>query len=263
MRIMNKNVARIFGLSTALIMLVSCSNFTLTNPTSTSQSVPVVNAAAVSVDWSKIEATADKFYQNNPRSNRIGVDKRAAQIYANEFEVSIAEAERRLLIQQYSSGLLRAIEQELKDNVVSAYFVNDDPKGFRIGLNTLTNLQCDRFIYEFKQGVLQGETITLDIHPNGEKTLEQILALKDKVTPEIFERYPNTQGVGYSPADNTISVSIYVPSSSKEYRQKVESELNKLVGHPVKVNFMSGRMMPPILLEESAVLPNKNSNEKR
>ena len=247
---MNKDLAKIFGLSIALTVLVSCSNVASTNHTSTSQSITVANAPAVAVNWSKVEATADKLYQNHPYSNKLSVDKRAAQFYANDFGVPLAEAERRLLIQGYSSELLQAIEQELKDNVVGVYFVNDDPKEFRIGLNTLTNLQSERFIYKFKQGVLQGEMIAVDVYPNSEKTLKQILALKDKATPKIFERYPNTQGVGYSPADNTITVSIYGPSYSKEYRQKVESELNELVGHPVKVDFMSSPMQLPILLEE-------------
>lgn len=248
---MNKTLSQMLGLSIALTILVSCSNVTSTNKTSTSQSFPVVNAAAVAVDWSEIETTADKLYQDHPYSNKLSVDKRAAQFYADDFGVPLAEAERRLLIQEYSSELLQAIEQELESNLVGVYFVNDDPKEFRIGLNTLTNLQSEHFTYEFKQGVLQGEMIAVDIDPSSEKILEQILALKDEATHKIFERYPNTQSVGYSPADNTINVSIYVPSSSKEYRQKVESELNELVGHPVKVDFMSSPMQLPILLEES------------
>lgn len=251
---MNKTLSQMLGLSIALTVLVSCSNVSSTDHTSTSQSIPVANASAAAVNWSKVEATADKLYQSHSYSNKLSVDKRAAQFYADDFGVPLVEAERRLLIQEYSSELLQAIEQELKNNLVSAYFINDDPKEFRIGLNTLTNLQSERFIYEFKQGVLQGEMIAVDIHPSSEKTLEQILALKDEATPKIFERYPNTQSVGYSPADSTITVSIYVPSSSKEYREKVESELNELVGHPVKVDFMSSPMQLPILLEESPTI---------
>lgn len=45
----------------------------------------------------------------------MSVDKRAAQFYANDFGVPLVEAERRLLIQGYSSELLQAIEQELYD----------------------------------------------------------------------------------------------------------------------------------------------------
>ena len=247
---MNKTLKQILGLSMASTVLVSCSNVASTDNISTSQSIPVANASLVAIDWSKVEATADKLHQNHPYSNKLSVNKRAAQFYADDFGVPLAEAERRLLIQEYSSELLQAIEQELESNLVGVYFVNDDPKEFRIGLNTLTNLQSERFIYKFKQGVLQGEMIAVDIDPSSEKTLEQILALKDEATHKIFERYPNTQGVGYSPADNTINVSIYVPSYSKEYRQKVESELNELVGHPVKVDFMSSPMQLPILLEE-------------
>lgn len=247
---MNKTLKQILGLSMASIVLVSCSNVVSTNHMSTSQSIPVANASTVAVNWSKVEATADELYQNHPYSNKLSVDKRAAQFYADDFGVPLAEAERRLLMQEYSSELLQAIDQQLKDNVVSTYFINDDPREFRIGINTLTNLQSERLIYKFKQGVLQGEMIAVDIYPNSEKTLKKILALKDKATPKIFERYPNTQGVGYSPVDNTITVSIYVPSYSKDYRQKVEIELNELVGHPVKVDFMSSPMQLPILLEE-------------
>ena len=247
---MNKTLKQILGLSMASIVLVSCSNVASTNHMSTSQSIPVANASTVAVNWSKVEATADELYQNHPYSNKLSVDKRAVQFYADDFGVPLAEAERRLLMQEYSSELLQAIDQQLKDNVVSTYFINDDPREFRIGINTLTNLQSERFIYKFKQGVLQGEMIAVDIYPNSEKTLKKILALKDKATPKIFERYPNTQGVGYSPVDNTITVSIYVPSYSKDYRQKVEIELNELVGHPVKVDFMSSPMQLPILLEE-------------
>ena len=134
---MNKTLKQILGLSMASTVLVSCSNVASTDHTSTSQSIPVANASAVTVNWSKVEATADKLYQNHPYSNKLSVDKRAAQFYANDFGVPLAEAERRLLIQEYSSELLQAIEQELKDNVVGVYFVNDDPKEFRIGINTL------------------------------------------------------------------------------------------------------------------------------
>lgn len=129
---MNKDLAKIFGLSIALTVLVSCSNVASTNHTSTSQSITVANAPAVAVNWSKVEATADKLYQNHPYSNKLSVDKRAAQFYANDFGVPLAEAERRLLIQGYSSELLQAIEQELKDNVVASILLTMIQKNFEL-----------------------------------------------------------------------------------------------------------------------------------
>ena len=70
----------------------------------------------------------------------------------------------------------------------------------------------------------------------------QILALQEKASPEIFRRYPDTQLIGYSPASNTINVIIYTKTPDEAERKRIEAELTELVGHPVKVEFISGRI---------------------
>ena len=68
---------------------------------------------------------------------------------------------------------------------------------------------------------------------------------------EIVKRYPTTQSVGYSLVDNAMVVSIYVPSYSEQYFQKVKTELTELVGQSVKLEFMTSPMQLPIRLPES------------
>lgn len=72
-----------------------------------------------------------------------------------------------------------------------------------------------------------------------------------EASKEIFERYPTTQDVGYSLADNAMVVSMYVPSYSEQYYQKVKAELTELVGQPVKLEFITSPMQLPIRMRES------------
>lgn len=79
-----------------------------------------------------------------------------------------------------------------------------------------------------------------------------------QATKEISKRYPTTQSVGYSLADNAMVVSIYVPSYTEAYYQKVKAELTELVGQPVKLEFMSSPMQLPIWIPESKPLGDSN-----
>lgn len=200
-------------------------------------------AATVVVDWQKIEAIADQAYQNasTQQSSLLKQDSQPKvsfieKAYAKSFSVSISEASRRLKLQAVGGTLMEAIQQDLGDAFVEGYYINNDPDEFKVGITTLDTVVAERYVYQFKNTSL---TLPIYIYPISDKTKAQILALMEKRMPEIIKRYPETQSIGYSPVNNSINVDIYNKTANEEERKRIEVELTKLVGHPIKVNFLN------------------------
>lgn len=195
------------------------------------------------VDWQKIAAAADKKYQDEPLEdyylNILSEEERNAApwFYAQEFNVSIEEAQRRLLLQGISSPLIQAIAEQLGENIAAIYYDNHNPNEYSIKFTTLTSVNAvpPKFVYHFKQKKFQEFAFPIYIQASSDKSQAQILALQEKAWPEILKRYPNSQTIGFSPMTNTINVSIYSKTMDESDRQRIEAELTKLVGHPVVV----------------------------
>lgn len=81
--------------------------------------------------------------------------------------------------------------------------------------------------------------------------LPQGIALMNKATPEIFKRYPNTQGIAYNSVAKRIDIDMFSYPATEEYKRKVQLELTQLVQYPVKVNFMTSPLTLPIQLDDS------------
>lgn len=256
---MNRNYLVAGLIVSATFLLSGCSNtspLTETNfPAIPTKVIPVTvaapkPAATVIVDWQKIEALADKKYQDellpdyildevdesNPRS--------VAAFYARDVGVSIPEAHRRLILQAISGPLIEAIEKHLDEALVGAYYEINNLDEFAIKLTTLTTVEAipPKYIYHFKQKEFKDYSLPIYIQASSDKTETQILALQEQAIPEILKRYPDTQGVGYSPITNTINVYIYNETPDENERKRIEGELTKLVGHPVKVEFQNSRI---------------------
>lgn len=239
-------------------LLTSCSNTTPLNKNNrtiaatqvTSEksvtSMTAVKPAAVVVDWEKVEALADKKYRDEPLPNyhiNTSAESRqdpTASFYSREFGVSIEEAQRRLLLQGISSPLIEAIAEYLGGAVAAIYYDNHDPNEYALKVTTLNTVQAvpSKYVYHFKQKGFDNYAFPIHIQANSDKTQEQILALQEKATPEIFKRYPNTQSIGFSPMSNTITVSIYSKTMSESERKQIETELTELVGHSVTVEIL-------------------------
>lgn len=216
---------------------------------STSVSAPT-SATPVVVDWQKVEAAADKKYQDEPLADYYlnilsEAEKNSAPwFYAQDVNVSIEEAQRRLLLQGISSPLINSIAEHLGDTVAAIYYDNNDPDEFSIKVTTLTKVKAvpPKYVYHFKQKEFENYSFPIYIQAISDKTHQQILALQEKAWPEILKRYPDAQSVGFSPMTNTINVTIYRPTPNETERQPIETELTELVGHPVIVEFIKNRM---------------------
>lgn len=259
---MNKNyLSTGFILSTAFL-LSSCSNTSPLNKNSINSaqvspvkvfSNPIKQATTIKVDWQNVEAIANKSYQNISISQstlskqdmppKVSFIEKA---YAKSFGVSTSEASRRLTIQTVGNTLIEAIQQDLGDAFIEGYYINEDPDEFKVGITTLDTVLAERYVYQFKDTSLhlgsESLTVPVYIYPISDKTKAQILTLMDKMMSEIIKRYPDTQGVGYSPVTNSITVDIYNKTPDEEERKRIENELTKLVGHPVIVQFSENRM---------------------
>lgn len=239
-------------------LLTSCSNTTPLNknnrtvaptqmtPAKSVTSMTAVKPVAVVVDWDKVEALADKKYQDELLAdyylNILDESERNAApwFYSREFDVSIEEAQRRLLLQGISSPLIEAIAEHLGGAVAAIYYDNHDPNEYSIKVTTLNTVTAvpPRYVYHFKQKGFDNYSFPIYIQASSDKTQEQIFALQEKATPEIFKRYPNTQIIGFSPMTNTIDVSIYSKTMSETERKRIEAELTELAGHSVKVEIL-------------------------
>ena len=251
----------IFG---AALLLSSCSSsapLTKTNVSSnqTIQAIPakVIPASAdailptaLVVDWQNIAALADKKYQDEPLAdyyfNILSKEERngAPWFYAQDFNVSIEEAQRRLLLQGISSPLIEAIAEHLGATVAAIYYDNNDPDEFSIKVTTLNTVKVvpPKYVYHFKQKEFKSYSFPIYIQASSDKTHQQIFALQEKAWPEILKRYPDTQSIGFSPMTNTINVIIYRKIPDESERQRIETELTDLVGHPVTVEFIKNRI---------------------
>lgn len=204
----------------------------------------------MTVDWQEIEALADKKYQDEPLAdyyfNILSEEERNAApwFYAQDFNVSIEEAQRRLLLQGISSPLLEAIAEYLGEAVAAIYYDNNDSNEFAIKVTTLNTVKAipPKYVYHFKQKEFKSYSFPIYIQANSDKTHQQIFALQEKAWPEILKRYPDTQTIGFSPMTNTINIMIYRQTSDKTERQRIEAELTELVGHPVVVEFIKNRI---------------------
>lgn len=265
---MDKRIIKASVALTCSALLASCANTPLSikndvNKIQSTPKAPVVSTTVsldlakpspptVTVDWAKIEATADKMYEDEPLSPNIFfllTDEEsnagsAADFYAKDFNVSIEEAQRRLILQGISGPLIDAVARELGDAVAGIYYDNNNPNEYSVNFITLNTVKADpaKFVYQFKHKDFQYFSLPIYIKPTSTATQAQIFALQEKATPEIFKRYPDTQTIGYSPLTNTINVGIYTETPDEAERKRIEAELTELVGHPVIVEFMSGRM---------------------
>ena len=246
------------------LLLSSCSNISPLTKTNIStkqitQAIPIqvtplavaaIKPAAHVVDLQKIEALADKKYQDEPLAdyyfNILSKEERngAPWFYAQDFNVSIEEAQRRLLLQGISSPLIEAIAEHLGTTIAAIYYDNNDPNEYAIKVTTLSTVKAvpPKYVYHFKQKEFKDYSFPIYIQASSDKTHQQIFALQEKATPEIFKRYPNTQMIGFSPMTNTINVAIYNKMPVEAERQRIEVELTELVGHPVKVEFWENRL---------------------
>lgn len=239
-------------------LLTSCSNTTPLNknnrtiaatqmtPAKSVTSMTAVKPVAVVVDWDKVEALADKKYRDEPLAdyyfNILDESERNAApwFYSREFDVSIDEAQRRLLLQEISSPLIEAVAEQLDGEIAAIYYDNNDLNEFSLKVITLTSVQAipPKYIYHFKQKKFNNYSLPIYIQASSDKTQEQIFALQEKATPEILKRYPDTQSIGFSPMTNTINVSIYRKNMSETERKRIEAELTELAGHSVKVEIL-------------------------
>ena len=266
---MSQNYLEISALKCSLVLgaaflLSSCSNISpLTKPNiSTNRTanalptkptllpVSAVKPAAFFVDWQKIEAIADKKYQDEPLAdyyfNILSKEERngAPWFYAQDFNVSIEEAQRRLLLQGISSPLIEAIAEHLGTTIAAIYYDNNDSNEYAIKVTTLSTVKAvpPKYVYHFKQKEFKDYSFPIYIQASSDKTHQQIFALQEKAWPEILKRYPDTQSIGFSPMTNTIHVNIYRKVSDEAERQRIEAELTQLVGHPVVVEFTQHRI---------------------
>ena len=266
---MNQNYSAISCLKGSLILgtaflLSSCSHtstLTKTNASTnqTIQAIPTdvipatmaaVKPAVSVVDWQKIEATANKKYQDEPLADHyLDIFSEAERtgapwFYAQDFGVSIPEAQRRLLLQRISSPLIEAVTEHLGAAVAAVYYDNNDPDEFSIRVTTLTKVKAvpPKYVYHFKQKKFENYSFPIYIQAISEKTHQLIVAIQEKLWPEVLKRYPDAQSIGFIPMTNTINVSIYRKTSNEAERQRIESELTELVGYRVVVEFTQHRI---------------------
>lgn len=247
----------------AALLLSSCSNVTPLRTIHSQKAVssytqdtinPIKQTPSISVNWQNVEVIADQFYQNAPtqQSNLLQKQDSQSQVslieksYAKAFGVSVVEAKRRLVLQAISSGILEAVEKDLGNAFVEAYYINDDPDEFRVGITTLNTVSAERYVYQFKNlGLNSGSEnylLPIYIYPISDKTIVQIRQLIEDSTPEIFKRYPDTQGISYNPITSVIEVAIYSEQPNEPERQRIETELTELIGRPVIVEFWTSRV---------------------
>lgn len=207
-------------------------------------------AITTTVDWQKIEAVADQKYQEEPLAdyylNILSEEERNAApwFYAQEFDVTITEAQHRLLLQGISMPLIQAVAEYLGETVAAIYYDNNNSNEFSIKITTLTSVKAipSKFVYHFKQDEFNRFSIPIYIQASSDKSQQQIIALQEKAWPEILKRYPDTQTIGFSPMTNTTNVMIYRKIADEAERQRIEAELTELVGHPVVVEFLKNRI---------------------
>lgn len=133
---MNKIVPKGILVFSSGVFLASCANTasltkisshtaqinpTLASPAPVQQSATIqasnIQTPIITVDWQKIEATADQLYEDEPLTTDIffllseseSTAGSAADFYAKEFNVSIEEAQRRLILQGISAPLIEAV----------------------------------------------------------------------------------------------------------------------------------------------------------
>ena len=229
------------------LLLASCAQSSPSNYKSMAitQPAPLVrpsNVTTTPINWEHITAAADKLYQEQVERHAGIYAPHTLQGYADQLGTSTIETEHRLLIQFYSPNILAAIERELGDTVIGVYLVEDDSSNFSIITNVLGTSPPEQFIYTFKQSVLQGEQIPIDVRYS-DKTESQVVALLNENMNEIWARYPDTQTVEYDPIYHAIRVNLYKPLGSETTRQTIENDLTKLVKHPITVHFMSAPLL--------------------
>lgn len=244
----------IFG---AALLLSSCSSTATLNKNSIDSapttpmkvfSTPLKQATTIKVDWQNVEAIAEQYYQNKsidelvPNGYLKWDDNSLDGLsYAKEFNVSLAEARRRLTLMSLSSKVMSAVEEDLGEASLMSYYINDDPNEFRVGVNTLNTVLAERYVYKFKHSGSTDYSLPIYIYPISDKTLAQINQLIADAKPEVLKRYPYTWLNHYDPVKNAVDIYIsFHPSKlpNEIERQAIETELTNLIGYQValKVN---------------------------
>jgi len=212
-------------------------------------------ATPKAVDWQKIEKLANSYYKNHPEyfvksQSAMDLTKDTSPIemveksYAKAFGLTASEARKRLTLQSLSRGVIDAVKEVLGDDLVEVYYVNNNPDELRLGVTATHAVKASYYRYTFKDSAEQ-LTLPIYIYPISDKTKAQILQLMEKAHPEITKRYPNTQSIGYEPITNSVIVDLYfepIKRPTLEQTEAIKEELTKLVGHPVTVETMTGRI---------------------
>lgn len=247
---------RIIKTSVALIcsaLLASCANTTVIKPQAvglatakTPVIVPVkkaTNTPSIEVNWQNVEAATKPQIQNQDtaRFAQSATMQMMAKSYAAGYGVSLTEARRRLMLQDIASIIIEAINNDLGDAFVGGYLDNDSNE-YKVGITTLDNVKAERYDYPIIMGGQQVDILPIIIKPVSDKTEAQISQLIEQYRSEITKRYPNIQLVGYDPVNNVIDVLIYNKDPKNGEQERIEAELTKLMGHPVKVEFIEGRI---------------------
>ncbi len=146
-----------------------------------------------------------------------------------------AEAARRLRLQEVSAPQVSKLRREFADRLAGLYLESEDDyrlvvrlKGEAPVADRWIGTGSDRMRIQF----LAGAAATLA------ETLEKIAASM----PAIGARLPGLMGTGVDERTGEVMLDVYAVGADVERAHGAEPELERLLGHPVRLEFSSTRM---------------------
>lgn len=244
---MQSNTSKRILVLSLTVFLASCANTTTMHPQSEAISIaqaPTNKVSTIAVNWENVEAFAQPriVNQSDSRFAESPVLQMMAKSYASSYGVTIIEAKRRLMLQDIGSIIIEAIKKDLGEAFVGAYIDNSDPNDYKVGITTLNNVKAERYEYPIIRQGQKIDALSIVIHPISDKTEAYITQLIEQNYPEMKMHYPDIQMVSYNPVSNMIDVLIYNKKPDEEGQTRIEAKLTELVGHPVQVEFIAGRI---------------------
>lgn len=269
---------KIIFLALTSLILNGCSQAITTQPPiSKVVELSKVNSKPVTIkaiDWSKIDKPNNIIVDNFPKkvTQRYQINDVIMQAVMSDSKVSKEQAMRILAMQGgvQDEGVLQELFDQLGDDLVAASwgFVTPDQKGirkankpvsdeeavrdYRLFIMTKPNVKAETHHYVFTSSDAKDFSLPIQILPTNNRSADESVAIYDdekmfeKITILIRNKYRGElQSIGYTPAYQTTSVSIFFPEGkpSQATLDKLEAELESLTSLDISIEILAGRMI--------------------
>ncbi|WP_434990690.1 S1 family peptidase [Xanthomonas melonis] len=206
----------------------------------------IINFACISIAFISFHSTAQVRYLTSESDE--------AKAYSKSAMISTAEAARRVNIQENSKRDLAALARSYNGRLAGAYWEESPEFQFVIRLKGNEQPPSAKVSTPFGD-------VPVVIMTGASKTSEEVKKIISSNQDALFEGVPGLQGTSYDEKTGQIVLYVNAPDSEKASLKAEIPALEKMLGNPVRIQFLPGPLRQTAYLRGGNILQGSNGNQ--